>query len=82
MQQKVSKMFKISFDIPLLPSSLCELTLFCPPNTAMIRDSTWNCLSACSQLAHIYLRGGCQPSERLQAWVKKLRGLRIVHVCM
>ena len=76
------QLFKSFCDMPLLPSSLCELTLFCPPNTAMFRDSNWNCLSACSQLAHIYLRGGCQPSEHLQAWVKKLRGLRIVHVCM
>ena len=65
-------------DIPVLPSTIRELTLFCPPNTAMFRDSDWHCLSACSQLAHIYLRGGCQPSERFQAWVKKLPDLQVV----
>jgi len=75
------KLFKSFCDIPVLPNSLRELTLVCPPNTALFWDSDWHCLSACSQLAHIYLHGGCQPSEHLQAWVKKLQGLKIVYVC-
>ncbi len=41
------QLFKSFCDIPVLPSSLCKLTLVCPPNTAMSRDSDWHCLSAC-----------------------------------